>query len=434
MIFDYALVIALVFYIYIVIKRVKKYNYDTTKDYIYNLEKDFIATVELQNSSFRLSYDAYDTLFLKVEFSFNPISYFLKPYITIQNQKHYFEYGTKGIRYLNLSGIDAGEVSVDLHYLSLKEKSLSLYGYKNSINLQEPLLILAPHADDAEIAGFGLYKSAKNVTIVTTTIGEHGNCNYCDIYNQNRAKATLKKAELRVIDALSVGLYGGVDIKDSIALGYFGGTLQWMQENPDKDASSLREGIEDRNKFRRVSHANIKLPAVTRPNYKAFVDDLVLIISQFKPANILTPHPAIDSHPDHKYTTYALLDALKETKHRCNIVAYTNHLALSESYPVGSMHASITLPPNFKEFYFDSIYSFNLEPDLQIDKFFALEAIHDLRDSSIQISIKKAYKHLSRLITRVIKGKDKSYYRRAVRANELFFVIESENSDRLLKI
>jgi len=434
MIFYVLFFILLILYFFIVIKRARKYKYNTSKDYSYNLDKNLIEIVELHNNSFTLPNSDYDTLFLQLKFSLNPISYFLKPYITIQNQKHYFEYGAKGIRYLNLSSVQAGVVTLNLHHLSLKEKKLSLYGYKNSVNLEESLLILAPHADDAEIAGFGLYKSAKNVTIVTTTIGEHGNCNYCDIYKQDEEKATLKKAELRMIDALSLGLYGGVDIKNSLALGYFGGSLKWMQENPDKDAFSLRTSIEDMNKFRRVSHADIKLPNITKPNHKAFVNDLTLIIEQLKPTNIVTPHPAIDSHPDHKYTTYALLDALKETKHRCKIMAYTNHLALSEFYPVGNMHASITLPPNFKEFYFDSIYSFNLDANLQIDKFFALEAIHDLRDSSIQISIKKAYKQLDKLITRAIKGKDKSYYKRAVRANELFFVIESENSDRLLEI
>ena len=262
----------------------------------------------------------------------------------------------------------------------------------------------------------------KNVTIVTTTIGEHGNCNYCDLYN-DEDKASLKKAELRTIDALTTGLYGGVPIQNSLALGYFGGSLQWMKDNPNKNASSLRNSLQDMNTFRRVSHAAITLEDKVSPNYNSFLNDLIAIIEQIKPAIILTPHPIIDSHPDHKYTTYTLKDALESTKHRCKILGYTNHLSTSESYPVGDLHSPISLPPNFKEFDFRSIYSFGLNKDLQMDKFFALEAIHDLRDSSIQISIKKAYKQLDKLITRKLKGKDKSYYTRSVRANELFFVI-----------
>ncbi len=33
-------------------------------------------------------------------------------------------------------------------------------------------MILAPHADDAELAAFGLYSSAENVSIITLTQGE----------------------------------------------------------------------------------------------------------------------------------------------------------------------------------------------------------------------------------------------------------------------
>ena len=95
------------------------------------------------------------------------------------------------------------------------------------------------------------------------------------------------------------------------------------------------------------------------------------------------------------------------------------------------MHSSITLPPNKTAFYFDSVYSFDLDISLQSDKFFALEAIHDLRDSLVFISIKKAYKQFNKMFKRVLSGKDKSYYKRAVRANELFFVVESEKLDNL---
>ena len=421
------LIILFIFYIVIVIKRAKKYKYNTQKGYIYNLEKNFVKTAVLDDNGFEFTKNDYDTIFVKIELSFSFISYFFKPFIKIENQKHYFEYGAKGIRYLNISHTQRDNIKFDLHHLRLKNKALSIYAYKNSINFEkDSLLILAPHADDAEIAGFGFYKSMKNVTIVTTTIGEHGNCNYCDIYN-DEDKASLKKAELRTIDALSTGLYGGVTIQNSIALGYFGGSLKWMKEHQDKNASSLKKILKDMNLFRRVSHSNINLADKVSPNYNSFLNDLVSIIEQKKPNIILTPHPIIDSHPDHKYTSFALKDALKTTKHSCKILSYTNHLSISESYPVGDLHSSISLPPNFKEFDFTSIYSFGLSEDLQIDKFFALESIHDLRNSSIQISIKKAYKQLDRLISRKIKGKDKSYYKRAVRANELFFVIGSKN-------
>ena len=60
--------------------------------------------------------------------------------------------------------------------------------------------------------------------------------------------------------------------------------------------------------------------------------------------------------------------------------------------------------------------------------------MHDLRDSLIFISIKQSLNHLVNMIKRKLKytGKDKSYYKRAIRANELFFVVESENINNLL--
>ena len=434
----YYLLLALIVtvYIFLAFKRAKKYKYDQSQDYIYSLDKNLLLQAKLADNTILLpdNYKEYDTLFLKIDISYNLISYFFKPTIEIEDTKHFFEYAAKGIRYLNISHLYDKTLKLKLKNLILSDTDISIYGYKNNMVMSDKILILAPHADDAEIAAFGLYKTAQDVTIVTTTAGEHGHCNYCDIYENNRTKNSLKKGELRVLDALSVPFLGNIDIRDSLTLGYFGGTLKWMSENQDKKASSLVEGVKDMNLFRKVSHANIKLPVHVEPLHSSFTNDLKEIIEQIKPAIIITPHPSIDSHPDHKYTTIALSHVLQETNHNCKLFLYTNHLPISETYPIGKMNSAVTLPPNKKEFYFDSIYSFGLDKDLQIDKFFALESIHDLRDSLIFISIKKSLKHLNKMIKREVTGKDKSYYKRAVRANELFFVMKSENIDKLMDI
>jgi hypothetical protein len=434
----YYLLLALIvtLYIFLTFKRAKKYKYDQSNDYVYSLNKNLLLQAKLTDNTVLLTNNTedYDTLFLKIDISYNPLSYFFKPTIEIENVKHYFEYGAKGIRYLNISHVKDKTLKLKMKHLILSDTDISIYGYKNDMNMSDKILILAPHADDAEIAAFGLYKTAQNVTIVTTTAGEHGHCNYCDIYDNNRTKNSLKKGELRVLDALTVPLLGNVDIRDSLTLGYFGGSLKWMSENHDKKASSLVSGINDINLFRKVSHANIKLPSHVEPLHSSFTNDLKEIIEQIKPTIIITPHPSIDSHPDHKYTTITLSHALQETNHNCKLFLYTNHLELSETYPIGKMNSAVTLPPSKKKFYFDSLYSFGLDKDLQIDKFFALESIHDLRDSLVFISIKKSLKHLNKMIKREVTGKDKSYYKRAVRANELYFVVESENIDKLMDI
>ncbi|WP_294961848.1 PIG-L family deacetylase [Sulfurimonas sp.] len=434
MIYFYLLLTLLFFYLFLLSYRVKKYKYNQRDNYIYNLNRNIIDTLEIKNNSLTLSKDIedYDSLFLKIEIYRNLLSYIFKPYIEIEDIKHYFEYGAKGIRYLNISHVKSKTLKVNIYNVKIKNKGLSLFGYKNSIDLSQKTLILAPHADDAEIASFGFYKTAKNVTIVTTTIGENGACNYCSLYSNDRTKNSLKKAQLRTMDALSIGFLGNVDIRNSITLGYFGGSLKSMFETPNKKVCSHIKNFTNMNSFRNVSHSNIKLPLYVESTYASILNDLKEILIQTKPKNIITPHPTIDSHSDHKYTTKILIQALKETDVSCKLLLYTNHLELSETYPIGEIHSSISIPPNIKEFYFDSIYSFGLDKETQIDKFFALEASHDLRDSLVFLFIKKAYKHLSRMIRRKLTAKERNYYKRAIRANELFFVVENKNIDKLI--
>ncbi|MDD2790479.1 MAG: PIG-L family deacetylase [Sulfurimonas sp.] len=435
MFYLFVVALLLLLYFFLITKRAKKYKYDTSEDYFYNLESNLLAQTQLSNNTIELpqNFNEYDTLFLKIRLSRNLLSYFFKPSIKIEKTKHYFEYGARGIRYLNISHLKNQTLHLSLKNATLATSEISIYAYKNSIKLTQKTLILAPHADDAEIAAFGLYKRANDVTIITTTAGEHGNCNYCDLY-KDKTQASLKKAELRAFDALTVGLLGNVPIENSLALGYFGGSLEWMHTHKYTLATSKIKGIDTMQSFRKVSHATIKLTQDVPAIYESFLNDLKEIIIQSKPDYIIAPHPAIDSHPDHKYTTFVLLEALKETQHICKLLLYTNHLKRSETYPIGAMHSSVSLPPNTQEFYFDSLYSFELDRELQIDKFFALESLHDLRDSLIFISLSKEFKHFKKMLKRVLSGKDKSYYKRAVRANELFFVVESENLEKLFDV
>jgi len=408
-----------------IIQRTKKYGYKQSDDYIYNLNDAFIADIEIKERKLILdNIKKYDTLFLKMELKRTLVSYVFKPYIMTEDKKHFFEYGAEGIRYLNISHLKSNTTKLQIYHIKLKTTKAKLYGYENNINLSDNILILAPHADDAEIASFGLYKTAKNITIVTTTIGEHGVCNYCDIYNDDRLKSSLKKAELRTFDALNIPFLGGVNIKHSLTLGYFGGKLTWMRENPNKEVYSKVKGFSSFDKFRKVSHSHIKLKNHQSLNYNTFLDDLREIITQVQPKLIITPHPQIDSHQDHKQTTLSTIEILKELNYKTKLLLYTNHLSQSQTYPLGEIGTAITLPPNKKEFYFNAVYSFCLDDNLQKDKFFALEAMHDLRNPQINISIKHSLKHLNKLIRRKLSTKDKSYYRRSIRANELFFVVD----------
>lgn len=381
-------------------KRLKKYRYNQKADYIYNLKS---------NSS----QEQADSKFLKVILKPNLLSYFFKPYIEIDGVKTYFEYGAKGIRYINISHINS--LDIKSYFIDVEIKK-DIFSFNNDINLNDKILILAPHADDAEIASFGLYSKAKDVTVVTITIGENGNNNYKRSYNDSK-KAIYKKAELRTFDAICTPFLGGVDFEKSITLGYNGGSLTPMKQN-----KTINSSLKDITPFRKTKHSNIKLADIKKPTYKTFLDDISKIIDSVKPDIIITPHPQIDSHLDHKQTTLTLLEVLEKSDLDPKLLLYTNHLELSELYPIGEVASSITLPPNRTDFIFDSVYSFKLDVDTQIDKFFALENIHDLRNSYLQNDILSVLKQLIKLIKRKVKSKDKSYYKRAVRDNELFFV------------
>ena len=93
-----------IYFIFLAIKRAKRYKYNTSQSYIYTLDKNLLIKTKLENETLLLpqSYKEYDTIFIKIELASHPLSYILKPYIEIANTKHYFEYGAKGSRYLNL--------------------------------------------------------------------------------------------------------------------------------------------------------------------------------------------------------------------------------------------------------------------------------------------------------------------------------------------
>ena len=427
----YIVYIILVLYIFLIFKKVKKYKYNQKKDYIYDLKNYKILDLKIDNGQVEFLCDnSYDTLVLEVYLKLSIFSYIKKPYLDIDGTKHYFEYGAKGKRFLNISYIQNSSFYIKPHFIGFGNK-VSIYGFTNDNILTKKILVVAPHADDAEIASFGLYKSSPDVSVVTITAGESGVCNYCELYNGDIVQSSLKKGLLRSYDALSIPLSGGVKYENIMLLGYFVNRLKDVYQYKQKTFSSKVSDKFNIKDFRIVEHAKVKLAGEVSCSYKYIYDDIKKILNDLKPDLIITPHTQIDAHKDHIYSTLIFIDAVKDLDLKSDFLLYTNHLKTSETYPVGEMFSSMDLPPNFKDFYFDSIYSFELDDDLQKDKFFALESNHDLRDSLVFFSIKRAYRYVYKMLKRYIISKDKSYFKRSVRSNELFFVVKNENLDCL---
>ena len=426
----YLVLLFFILYIFIIFKRLKKYKYNQKQDYIYKLQNYYIQTITIKNNKLQIPSNRPDTLFLEITLHNSFRTYFSKPYIEIDYIKHFFEFAANGVRYLNISHIKEGVIT-DTNAI-FNQEEIKLYGFNNQIQQDLQTLIIAPHADDAELSAFGLYSWLKSVNIVTITAGENGVCNYCDIYEDTES-AALKKGELRAFDAITTPLLGGLQLDDSLALGYFGSRLKDMRKEPHKEFYSYVKTIRSIKNFRKVSHSHIGLQENPSPTFNNLKKDLKEILLTTKPKIIVTPHPMIDSHPDHKESTYLLIELLLELNLEIKLLLYTNHLNISELYPHGEMGSSITLPPLFQEeLLFDSIFSFELNKHKQRDKYFAIESMHDLRDSLLAISLKKAFKLTQKLFKTSIMTKDKSYFRRAVRANELFFVVQKRDTLELL--
>jgi hypothetical protein len=103
----------------------------------------------------------------------------------------------------------------------------------------------------------------------------------------------------------------------------------------------------------------------------------------------------------------------------------------SKYYPFCGPSSRITLPPWLDGcVYFGGVLSHRLTPSTRLAKLFALEAMHDLRRPPQLLAegnIERAADHLTDSVLRLIRDpvQELSYFRRAVRHNELFLTYSS---------
>lgn len=426
MIFLDILIVITFLIVFVLIKtRDNMYRYNQKKDYCYDLKnpKEFNLCDPINLEC----YDKKQTLILKLEIKSTFLSKLFSPYIEmssgLKTEKTFFEHSAKGIRYIDISYF-GGDNIVKLSTINCKiiSNKLEVFDFENLDINNKKVIIIAPHADDAEISSFGLYSDAKESFIVTVTAGE-GNCEFCDIEEDKQVQAKLK-GNLRIFNALTTGLLGKVEYQNSIVLGYFNETIKKMYEDKENIISSKTAGISDINYFRRVNHSKIKTNPNASSKWSSLINDFKYIINSINPDLILTLHPQIDSNLDHQYITLALVEAMEELNcEDIKLLTFTNHLSQNEIYPYGEIFSTSALVPKFNEpFIFDEIYSHQLSKEKQMYKYYALETMHDLRDSMIQIGLKKAFSFTFKQLRRYINGKEKSYYRRSVRTNEIFYI------------
>ena len=335
----------------------------------------------------------------------------------------------EGLRWLNLTGLHGAlkpgvKISMLTHEIAVEPGSVVLRLFDNRLDLRKPILILAPHPDDAEIAAFGLYAShPESVSIVTVTAGNSGDANYETAFGADLPGQYLFKGYLRAFDSVTVPWQGGVPPGRCFNLGYFDGRLAEMHETPRESLSEVHGPNRDVAVYRRAN-LNYLLPTGSRENsWMHLVQDLTVLVRKLKPSVIVMPDPRLDTHLDHQYTAVAVVEALREIKRPMTFLLYTNHAA-RDVYPFGPAHSVMSLPPwPGPELLVQRVFSLPVEVDLRRRKLFALESMHDLRLSPAEQSTCGAGGPPRLDYPRV---DDADYFRRAVRSEETFLAFDRE--------
>jgi hypothetical protein len=151
--------------------------------------------------------------------------------------QQYFDANAVGVRWLNLSGLRAqlaadAEVIIRTHAVTLEAERATVRLFDNHLDLQQRILVIAPHPDDAEIAAFGLYAD-RQASVVTVTAGHAGDMNYRANVSDPAQHYALK-GYLRAVDSVTVPWQGNVPPERTANLGYFDGRLDAMYLAPEQ--------------------------------------------------------------------------------------------------------------------------------------------------------------------------------------------------------
>lgn len=415
--------------------------YSPEEDYQYQFpENTLCLSAKLDNHQLIIDQqalaDTMDTIILAVTLKSNCLGNVFDPYLLIQTaqltDRQDFEKSAQGIRYINLSGlvkdIQQGNLSITSHHCSLALEC-TLYAFSNPDYAQQSIMIIAPHADDAELAAFGIYANNPNASIVTLTQGEIEATHYQQQLSLDKANAAQLKGRLRSWDSIAIPLWAGIPTTRTVQLGYYCMQLKSMHESPDQLFPSKESNESDVRLARVFNTLTLPTDNDGKPTWYNLKQDLIYLIDHFKPEVIVTPHPELDPHEDHVQAALLVSEALEQTQCQPSIqLLYANHLHDNDRWPMGPANQGIALPPALKALPPYAIWSPVLSSACQLNKAMALAMQHDLQPP---LPIKK---RLRRMIQGMVtqrkhpKTGDNEFFRKAIRRHELFWVKPLQNS------
>jgi len=371
-----------------------------------------------------------ETLVLGVQVKSSWLGRFLDPAVEITGgplaDRQAFERGANGLRYLNLSGLAAplasGELQLRGRFCRISIQP-QLMLWRDPDYRRQRVMVIAPHADDAELAAFGLYSQADEAWIVTLTAGEIEAEHY-QAMGMDPAEAARIKGRLRAWDSISVPRWAGVPEAHCVQLGYFCLQLPAMQAAPEQPVASREAQLSDIRLFRQFNPFPLPADQDGLPTWNNLLADLRELLLKARPEVIVLPHPTLDPHPDHICAREAVMQALEGLAWQpSTVLGYANHLHDNDRWPMGDSGAGVALPPVFDSTAQLRPWCLALSRVQQYDKAMALGMMHDLQSKMpFKRRLRRSIQWL--LASRVPSTLgENEFFRKAVRRHELFWLL-----------
>ncbi len=369
-----------------------------------------------------------ETLILALRLKSGLLGRFIDPFIALpQGDRQVFERGVNGLRYLNLTGqaqaLLAGQLRLSSRFCRVQGTPV-LSVFRQPDVRQQRVMVIAPHADDAELAAFGLYSQAAQPWIVTLTAGEIEAEHYQRM-GLGKPEAARLKGRLRAWDSIAVPRWAGVPQENCVQLGYFCLQLAAMRAEPDRAVASREAELSDIRVFRQFNPFPLPADADGLPTWHNLLADLRAVLLMARPDVIVLPHPVLDPHPDHICAQQAVLEALQGLEWQpTTLLGYANHLHDNDRWPMGDSGNGIALPPCFDSSITLQPFCVPVSAEQQRDKAMSLGMMHDLQPRMpFKRRVRRAIQRL--LAARAISPwGENEFYRKAVRRHELFWFIK----------
>lgn len=369
-----------------------------------------------------------ETLVLEVRVKSGWLGRFFDPRVELHGtectDRQTFERGVDGLRFLNLTGLAE---ALQAGTLRLRGRYCRLLGEPRlwitpGVELQRRrVMVIAPHADDAELAAYGLYSQADETWVVTLTAGEIEAEHYQQM-GLGKSEAARLKGRLRAWDSIAVPRWAGVPESRCVQLGYFCLQLPAMQAAPDQPAASREADMADIRPFRQFNPFPLPADRDGAPTWHNLLADLQALLEMARPEVLVMPHPQLDPHPDHVCAQAAVMEALQGLAWQPQtLLCYANHLHDNDRWPMGDSGDGVALPPQLSADQAWAPCTLLLDVATQRDKAMALGMMHDLQPAA------PFKRRLRRWLQRWLAGRrpspygENEFFRKAVRRHELFW-------------